>query len=193
LIDPEWPWLTARRPGYYTLIARPQEAGDLVIRRFPRGRPAPFRSVRDLRFVSPVVQPGPEYRKVVHPCGSHGGSQPELRRALLMVFKNVGDLLHRRRSYLRFPHACPEADPRSSRAYPVRSRVGFGCESQRQVPSSCAVYLEAGSRGAGQALTADRRKRSRACCARPRSPRAARPVPGAPHQPRRLPPWRPCL
>jgi len=37
----------------------------------------------------PVVQPGPQYRKVVHPCGSQRGSQPEPRRALLVVFKSV--------------------------------------------------------------------------------------------------------
>ena len=39
----------------------------------------------------PVVQPGPDHPKVVHPCGSQRGSRPAPARGTTMVFKSIRD------------------------------------------------------------------------------------------------------
>jgi hypothetical protein len=51
----------------------------LLTRRYPRGRPDPFRSVQDLGLSLPVVHAGPRHPKVVHPYGSQRGSQEPAR------------------------------------------------------------------------------------------------------------------
>ena len=56
---------------------------NLLIRSHPHGRSDPFRLVRDLGLVPPVVHPDPEHVKVVQPCGS----QPYAPAGTLAVFK----------------------------------------------------------------------------------------------------------
>jgi hypothetical protein len=62
-----------------------------LLRRFLCGHPELFRSVRDLGLVSLGCPGGPDHPELVHPRGSHRGSQPHAPRRRLMAFKRMRD------------------------------------------------------------------------------------------------------
>ena len=70
--DRHYPWLSAS--------SGTQRARDLLIRRYRAGvQPRSDQFVTSGPFLS-VVQTGPEHQRIVHPCGSRRGPQPEPRR-----------------------------------------------------------------------------------------------------------------